>query len=352
MTGFVLSDMLARGGTLALLALWSWILLRDHRTVLAARIAVAMNVAIAGHVLATIPNDPFPSMLNAAFDSVSVTTSAWFYLFARAWFGDERRIPLAAWLGVPWLLAIVVLIYAQGSYREPATLWLQLVLRVSMAAYALAGLWIAWRGRADDLVEVRRRLRTRLVGVIGAFVIAIVGLETLVSLGALPDISRSLIEFGVTALTFAFCARMFGTRRSDLFGPPQRSAVEHGTSSTDYQPLVERLRAHMAAEKPYRDEGLTIAALAAQLGEPEYRLRRAINGTLGHRNFPQFLNSYRLDEVRAALADPGQREVPILTIALDAGFGSLGPFNRAFRDAEGTTPSAWRDRALADSEIG
>ena len=52
------------------------------------------------------------------------------------------------------------------------------------------------------------------------------------------------------------------------------------------------------------------------------------------------------------LADPAQREVPILTIALDAGFGSLGPFNRAFRDAEGMTPSAYRAGRLADSGIG
>jgi AraC-like DNA-binding protein len=103
-----------------------------------------------------------------------------------------------------------------------------------------------------------------------------------------------------------------------------------------------RLQMHMLAERPYRTEGLTIAALAAQLGEQEYRLRRLINGELGFRNFTAFLNSYRLTEVREALADADQREVPILTIALDAGFGSLGPFNRAFRDAEGMTPSAYR----------
>ena len=71
-----------------------------------------------------------------------------------------------------------------------------------------------------------------------------------------------------------------------------------------------------------------------------------INRQLGHRNFAQYLNSWRLAEVKAALADPAQRAVPILTIALDAGFGSLGPFNRAFRDAEGCTPSAYRAASI------
>jgi AraC-like DNA-binding protein len=108
----------------------------------------------------------------------------------------------------------------------------------------------------------------------------------------------------------------------------------------------------MEGHKVWRDEGLTIAKLAAQLGEQEYRLRRTINGQLGHRNFSAFLNGYRIAEVKSALADPAQRGVPIITIALDAGFGSLGPFNRAFREAEGMTPSEFRARALVVSEIG
>jgi AraC-like DNA-binding protein len=110
-------------------------------------------------------------------------------------------------------------------------------------------------------------------------------------------------------------------------------------------PLATKLLSHMLTELPHRDETMSIARLAAQLGEQEYRLRRTINQQLGHRNFASFLNGYRLEEVKAALADTTQKEVPIITIALDAGFGSLGPFNRAFREAEGMTPSEYRARA-------
>ena len=64
------------------------------------------------------------------------------------------------------------------------------------------------------------------------------------------------------------------------------------------------------------------------------------------------LNDFRIAEAQAALADPEQRGVPILTIALDAGFGSLAPFNRAFRLAHGCTPSEFRsqiaDKSRAD----
>ncbi|MGY4303647.1 AraC-like DNA-binding protein [Bradyrhizobium sp. USDA 4369] len=79
---------------------------------------------------------------------------------------------------------------------------------------------------------------------------------------------------------------------------------------------------------------------------PEYRLRQAINEGLSHRNFNAFLNRYRLEDAKAALSDPGQRDVPILTIAIDAGFQSIGPFNRAFKAATAMTPSEFRRQAL------
>jgi AraC-like DNA-binding protein len=98
----------------------------------------------------------------------------------------------------------------------------------------------------------------------------------------------------------------------------------------------------MAEERVYRQEGLTIGALATKLGVQEYRLRQAINEGLGYRNFNAFLNSYRLGEAKAALADPDQIAVPVLTVAMDAGFQSLGPFNRAFKADTGTTPTEFR----------
>ena len=89
-------------------------------------------------------------------------------------------------------------------------------------------------------------------------------------------------------------------------------------------------------------DGVTEDDLATRLGVPEYRLRQLINEGLGHRNFNAFLNRYRIEETRAALADPAQKEVPVLTIAMDAGFQSLGPFNRAFKATTGVTPTEYR----------
>lgn len=75
---------------------------------------------------------------------------------------------------------------------------------------------------------------------------------------------------------------------------------------------------------------------------PEYVLRRLINERLGHRNFAAFVNEYRLREVSERLADRAVDRRPILTLALESGFGSIGPFNRAFRDRFGVTPTQFR----------
>jgi AraC-like DNA-binding protein len=111
----------------------------------------------------------------------------------------------------------------------------------------------------------------------------------------------------------------------------------------------------MASDRLWKREGLGIAELAEALGTQEYILRRAINRRLGYRNFNDFLHHYRLGEVAHRLADPAERHLPVLTIALDCGYGSIGPFNRAFKARFGVTPSQFRElraKDIAVSEIG
>jgi AraC-like DNA-binding protein len=180
--------------------------------------------------------------------------------------------------------------------------------------------------------------------VVGLYVIAIAFAEVAAERAWVPHAQAHLIGSLAVFPVMAFCAAMLGMRQDDLFGSTVRQPRRIAAAPTDPDPLSQKLLAHMENELPHRDESMSIARLAAQLGEQEYRLRRHINGAMGHRNFAAFLNGYRLAEVKAALVDPTQKDVPIITIALDAGFGSLGPFNRAFREAEGMTPSEYRAR--------
>ena len=131
----------------------------------------------------------------------------------------------------------------------------------------------------------------------------------------------------------------------DLLG----AAAKAPDPTPDETRYGDRLLALMQVEKVYRQEGLTIARLARTLDLPEYRLRRVINQQLGYRNFNAFLNAFRIEDACRVLADPAQERLPILNLALDLGYGSQGPFNRAFRAKTGHTPTEYRRIRLGTS---
>jgi len=342
MTGLAAIDLMVRGGSVTLFLLWSWLLFRDHAQALAARMAIALNATIMCYILSSLFWDAHPFSLHAmVIDAISVTAPAAFWLFAHVWFSDSKEIGWRRWalVGAFALLPLYQLVHIRLTGQFSMACWI--AVRIGMIGFAGAGLWRAWADRENDLVEPRRRFRKAVVWLIGGFVMWVNLIEMVTNRMEGGATLRAMTEFAILVSTFVVSAALYGFANPELFAAPAPQP-EPGAAPSVPSPLAAALQRHMMSERPYRTEGLTIAALAAQLGEQEYRLRRLINGELGFRNFTAFLNSYRLAEVREALADPAQREVPILTIALDAGFGSLGPFNRAFRDTEGMTPSEYR----------
>jgi AraC-like DNA-binding protein len=336
-------DLMGRGATIALLTIWGWVLVRDHRAELPARAALAMIATIICHMIA----DMFPlrgdsSIFLFAAKLGQAMSPTCFWLFSKTWFDDERRISRGTAITLLTALAFAVLTIMLSWRNGVYTLAMDVPLRIFWLGFAAAGLWIAWRGRAGDLVEARRTLRGRFIFVTGSYFLLTTSLGFIANLRDGPSLIFGVVSFGISLVSAALCIAMFGIRQPDLFAAAQRPAERLAELDEAQDDLTANLQAHMKATKAWRDETLTIAGLAQQLGIQEYRLRRLINGHIGHRNFAAFLNSFRLAEVKDALTDPTQRDVPILTIALDAGFGSLGPFNRAFREAEGMTPSQYR----------
>jgi AraC-like DNA-binding protein len=343
MIDFAAFDLMARGGSLALLSLWSWLVIRDHWSALPARMSVLMNVTIACHLISSIPGDLSNSTLNWVVEIGSASVPGFFWLFTRAWFDDETRFGWKSWVVVA--VPAIIILYLGPGERDTGFHGAGAVMRALWFGLSVAGLWTAWRGSEGDLVETRRRLRWALVGAVGALAIMANAVEIMANQHIAPSGASSGIVVGIALVAIMLCAALLRLREPALFAtllaPVPRSEPIPDDADSDLR--ADQLHRHMELERPYRNESLTIAALAAQIGEQEYRLRRLINSRLGHRNFSAFVNGYRLDDMKQALADPKQRDVPILTIALDAGFGSLGAFNRAFREAEGMTPSEYRN---------
>ena len=125
--------------------------------------------------------------------------------------------------------------------------------------------------------------------------------------------------------------------------PASRKAKQR-FKSIDADGLGERLLHLIGDEAAYALPDLKVADVARRIGEAEYKVTQCITGALGFRNFNHMANHFRIGEAKRRLSDPSLDHLPILTIALDCGFGSIGPFNRAFKAETAITPTDFRKK--------
>ncbi|TXT34170.1 MAG: regulatory helix-turn-helix protein AraC family [Chitinophagaceae bacterium] len=97
----------------------------------------------------------------------------------------------------------------------------------------------------------------------------------------------------------------------------------------------------MEVQKMYRDAELTLTDLATHLGTNASILSNVINRSFCM-NFNDFVNQYRVNEVKAKLADQANAQFTIMSIAYDAGFNSKATFNRAFKKHTGAIPTKYQ----------
>ena len=370
-----LLDAAMRGALLAVLALLIFVLMRasSRATVrpVARWLAISLCAGLCVQMIAATPvvEDWLPRTWLAPMVAISVGNAVLFWIFVQALFDDDfalRPMHAIAWAMVALLAGCNCAFVAGGaSVFAPMLVGAQ---RAVPAVFALLAAWVAmsnWRG---DLVESRRSLRAFVVaagiGYTLVMVVARVGTEfgRLDSVMSLVDVAALLaILVPVAALTFRMEWSGLFAPTADLREQVSRQAIplpetEIPVGTAD-QLLAEDLHRLMTEECAYRRENMSVSSLAEQLSIPAYRVRRAINQQLGYRNFSVFINSYRLAEVRAVLADSAQQDLPILTVALEAGFQSIGPFNRAFKAMTGLTPSEFRQKHISSpvspiAEIG
>ncbi|MDO9261812.1 MAG: helix-turn-helix domain-containing protein [Flavobacteriaceae bacterium] len=113
----------------------------------------------------------------------------------------------------------------------------------------------------------------------------------------------------------------------------------------DIDYYIKKIKHHMINEKPYLISNLTLPQLAANLEIPSHHLSKVINENFEN-NFFDFINQYRIEEVKTKLADPKFKNFSLLGIALDSGFNSKSAFNRVFKKMTGLTPSKYKEMTL------
>lgn len=110
---------------------------------------------------------------------------------------------------------------------------------------------------------------------------------------------------------------------------------------------LQQLKAFMVTNKPYLDAELTLTRLAEALNMTRGQLSSLINEGTGS-NFYDFVNRYRVEEVKQLMTDPTKKNFNMLGLALDAGFKSKSTFNLIFKRFTGLTPTEYRKNLSGD----
>ena len=340
------------------------------------RIYALLLLAITCYLLDPLLSGQF---IDFALTALTVAVPGMFWLFSTSLFDDHFRLK-------PWHIALVAatvvppligqLLHLAGI---DAVAWLLFTLPQILEFVLLTlTLYVVVRHWKTDLIESRRRLRLWFSGLNGFYIFMLLLFREVLFVGeqwlnTLQFVPVGGILLATNAILLVYRQEIWSSNppktvpvqlpvqqsvlpteqpivttaaQSDA-NKPSAPAAENDDAEIDPQ-LMAELETLMQVDKVYREMGLTIGKLAAQLSIPEYRLRQLINAGLGYRNFNDFLNQFRTREASERLADPAQREKQVLVIALDAGFRSLSSFNKAFKSTYDVTPTAYRKQQLND----
>jgi len=189
-------------------------------------------------------------------------------------------------------------------------------------------------------------------GVIWTMLMIIATVHHIFHLGSLSFCTDGL---SLSLSIFVILIGYFGLKQNEIFS--QEAIKEENTyisadknkekyagipmSEEELGDCAEKIRHFVETEKAYLNPDLSLPQLAETLDVPSHHLSRVINDQFGV-NFFNFVNRYRVEEVKAKINDPKFRNLSILGIAYDSGFNSKSAFNRVFKNMEGITPSEYK----------
>jgi len=102
--------------------------------------------------------------------------------------------------------------------------------------------------------------------------------------------------------------------------------------------INDKLINFIAAEKPYLNPELCLQELADKIDVKRHYLSKIINQK-HNKNFYEFINRYRIEEVKALMSNPKNKNYKLISLAYDSGFNSKASFNRIFKQMTKMTPS-------------
>ena len=313
-----------------------------------ARLSIPINLLIISTLAFLIKTSPkLLEVMSFAYWPLwfLTTTAAYFVWLCADSLFDLERPPRWAMILFPLLTTNCMLFPLITGSNNSFMHGLAIAASVIVVLHAL---YSVYKGSLDDLFQPRRRFRLCFISCIALTATYIMIME-LVFLGRPEPGWVSLSNTLLIAGTLLAISVPMLTQPSDLLPEPELAHVPNPDKSESslIEQQIETALATAMKDRAYARTGLTIRQLAEEIKTPEHQLRAVINQRLGYKNFSTYLNGFRIEEACKRLTDPEQVRTQVLTIALDTGFASLAPFNRAFRAHKGMTPTEYRKAKLS-----
>ncbi|MCF8360422.1 MAG: helix-turn-helix domain-containing protein [Prolixibacteraceae bacterium] len=161
----------------------------------------------------------------------------------------------------------------------------------------------------------------------------------------LDTLSLTIYNYSVL-LVFIYIFGFYGLKQKELF--------VHTNGQNDQQPREQvsflnektkktirgKLLEYFSVKKPYLNPELNMSLLSKELDIPKHHITEVLNGVLG-KNFFQFVNEYRVNEVKKKLAEP-KNPYSIEAIGYECGFNSKSTFFSVFKQLSGKTPAQYK----------
>ena len=241
------------------------------------------------------------------------------------------KIPMLWWsAGLTLLSMVVYVLLAAQSYRR----FSRTLSQTQSAEDQIAMRW-AWRMLQLNIVAV-------VLNLLNILLLVLTGQSTLKMLAEVSMFVFLWLLVNILGIHGRVQHQLFaGITAEDEAIAEQSGKAPPLELSEERQRLIEqKLLQHMQVQQPFLDPMFNLQMLGRQLGETPRYVSVVINQRLGQ-SFADFVNDYRLQQVKRSLADP-QEQRTILQIIYDCGFSTKSNFNRAFKQQEGMTPSAYR----------
>lgn len=157
---------------------------------------------------------------------------------------------------------------------------------------------------------------------------------------------------------FIYLIGYFGLKQPEIFSQPNETSAfvpevfekskvsppkyeKSGLNSEAAEEYLIKLLKFMEEKKPFLQGNITLAEMASMLLISPHNLSEVINTKL-NQNFYDFINSYKVKEVKRLISEDQDMKYSLLALGFDAGFSSKSFFYSAFKKETGMTPSQFR----------